>query len=741
MSLKQPKLWISKYVLFCDASCLPSHFPQQFGCASDPTTLDTRVAYDKNGRILGKRSGGVSSGDSAEYIYQSDSYKLERVEGRVSLSRDASYYGTFQYDVSGNMLEDRSKGVSLQYGPDGMPTLLRSSHRPPGAGELETLLYPFYDVSGQRVSEVAHPRLHPAFPVYFAGTAEGSEPESLYTVADVAEAWGDAHYRLNTQNLRALDSVVVYVVADDGYSYVLPDTTGYSELYQGDTVVPVAVRGVEKYSAQYDSLLALRAGRPLLARHWVRLGGVVTAERTDHYDTAGAVAETRGFAYVQGRGTPIGRYVSSGGGTYQFFVKNHLGSTVRVVNADGSYATTPVFDYQAYGEAQVVREDTLDPMGPRYTGKGLDTEVNLYYFGARWYDQELGVWVTPDPARQFLSPYSYGGNPVVYTDPDGNFLRWKINGDGVGIGFNLTPIGIPWGAGVNLGWGNGGYVGGYTEVGYAVGGDGMGLGATVETGANYGFNGSGWTEYASVTAFGSLGPIGGSASVSTSYNSTHGQWGGITAGGGVNAWGVGPNASYNFQSGDWSVGVGYGQQVGDWNGGGGVGYGSRGFTWSAGGGLRDESVHKRIEDSYNRSAAEADGQLKAGAMLASAHYEAGDMTDVYRRELGLPDSYSMTDNELDAFRHQYWSAKLTSTWGRILAQRITTAYESSTYLSNSPSQRRMDLANNSIGHASSRWRMRSSDIYPRISSNINGGNWVDIHGIHRATGASWNADY
>ena len=392
---------------------------------SDPTTLDTRVAYDKNGRILGKRSGGVSSGDSAEYIYQSNSYKLERVEGRVSLSRDASYYGTFQYDVSGNMLEDRSKGVSLEYGPDGMPTLLRSSHRPPGAGELETLLYPFYDVSGQRVSEVAHPRLHPAFPVYFAGTAEGSEPESLYTVADVAEAWGDAHYRLNTQNLRALDSVVVYVVADDGYSYALPDTTGYSELYQGDTVVPVAVRGVEKYSAQYDSLLALRAGRPLLARHWVRLGGVVTAERTDHYDSTGAVAETRGFAYVQGRGTPIGRYVSSGGGKYQFFIKNHLGSTMRVVNADGSYATSPVFDYQAYGAAQVVREDTLDPMGPRYTGKGLDTEVNLYYFGARWYDQELGVWVTPDPARQFANPYSYGGDPMNYFDPYG-LKTWSI---------------------------------------------------------------------------------------------------------------------------------------------------------------------------------------------------------------------------------------------------------------------------------------------------------------------------
>jgi hypothetical protein len=45
-------------------------FPLSFSDADD---LDTRMAYDLNGRILGKRSGGVSSADSAVYGYYDDS--------------------------------------------------------------------------------------------------------------------------------------------------------------------------------------------------------------------------------------------------------------------------------------------------------------------------------------------------------------------------------------------------------------------------------------------------------------------------------------------------------------------------------------------------------------------------------------------------------------------------------------------------------------------------------------------
>ena len=47
----------------------------------------------------------------------------------------------------------------------------------------------------------------------------------------------------------------------------------------------------------------------------------------------------------------------------------------------------------------------------------------LQYAGARFYDPELGSFLTHDARRQFASPYSYGGgDPVNWTDPDGDFF-------------------------------------------------------------------------------------------------------------------------------------------------------------------------------------------------------------------------------------------------------------------------------------------------------------------------------
>ncbi|MCB9497554.1 MAG: hypothetical protein H6686_11770, partial [Fibrobacteria bacterium] len=47
-----------------------------------------------------------------------------------------------------------------------------------------------------------------------------------------------------------------------------------------------------------------------------------------------------------------------------------------------------------------------------------------------WYDPELGLWISPDPAHEGLSPYAYvGGDPMNFIDPYG---LWKV-----GLGFTI----------------------------------------------------------------------------------------------------------------------------------------------------------------------------------------------------------------------------------------------------------------------------------------------------------------
>ena len=69
---------------------------------------------------------------------------------------------------------------------------------------------------------------------------------------------------------------------------------------------------------------------------------------------------------------------------------------------------------------------SADKVTENFTGKEKDDEIELNYFGARYLDPMLGMWISVDPARQFTSPYLYvgnGNNPINGVDPDG--MAWE----------------------------------------------------------------------------------------------------------------------------------------------------------------------------------------------------------------------------------------------------------------------------------------------------------------------------
>lgn len=72
-----------------------------------------------------------------------------------------------------------------------------------------------------------------------------------------------------------------------------------------------------------------------------------------------------------------------------------------------------------------------------YQGKELDEEnsLNYNYFDYRYYDPQLGRFISIDPGRQFTANgYSgMGNNPAMFVDPDGRFV-WVIIGIGAAMG-------------------------------------------------------------------------------------------------------------------------------------------------------------------------------------------------------------------------------------------------------------------------------------------------------------------
>ncbi len=80
------------------------------------------------------------------------------------------------------------------------------------------------------------------------------------------------------------------------------------------------------------------------------------------------------------------------------------------------------------GPVTLLGQGQANPFG--FTGHEYDSETGLYYMKGRYYDPEVGRFLTPDPAvgslarPMTLHPYIYAmANPTVYIDPDGREVR------------------------------------------------------------------------------------------------------------------------------------------------------------------------------------------------------------------------------------------------------------------------------------------------------------------------------
>ena len=79
--------------------------------------------------------------------------------------------------------------------------------------------------------------------------------------------------------------------------------------------------------------------------------------------------------------------------------------------------------YLPYGEALADEHTLTDPQPYKFSGKELDSETGLYYFGARYYNPRFGTWYGVDAlAEKYpgFSPYLYCfDKPLNFIDPDG----------------------------------------------------------------------------------------------------------------------------------------------------------------------------------------------------------------------------------------------------------------------------------------------------------------------------------
>ena len=87
--------------------------------------------------------------------------------------------------------------------------------------------------------------------------------------------------------------------------------------------------------------------------------------------------------------------------TVYYYYNDHLGSSSRISSMQGKTLTlSKLYEYDPYGKTAVENPAYGTGLDERFkfNGKEQDASTGLYYYGARYYSQELGKYITPDSA-------------------------------------------------------------------------------------------------------------------------------------------------------------------------------------------------------------------------------------------------------------------------------------------------------------------------------------------------------
>jgi RHS repeat-associated protein len=129
-----------------------------------------------------------------------------------------------------------------------------------------------------------------------------------------------------------------------------------------------------------------------------------------------------------------------------YYHNDILGSTIAITDGDGKVQEVNI--YGPFGETEFSYKATLHKIQPEkraellvdpflyssdnrymYTGQEQDEFGGLIYYNARWYDPEVGRFISEDPAAAnpndplTINRYIYcRNNPLIYVDPSGEFF-------------------------------------------------------------------------------------------------------------------------------------------------------------------------------------------------------------------------------------------------------------------------------------------------------------------------------
>ena len=105
-----------------------------------------------------------------------------------------------------------------------------------------------------------------------------------------------------------------------------------------------------------------------------------------------------------------------------YYHTDHLGSSSYITNLDGEVVQH--IEYVPFGEVFIEERNNIWNTPYLFNAKEFDEETGLYYYGARYYDPKICIWISVDLLQEKypnINSYCYAANnPIRFVDPDGH---------------------------------------------------------------------------------------------------------------------------------------------------------------------------------------------------------------------------------------------------------------------------------------------------------------------------------
>lgn len=401
---------------------------------NNSTGKKNTYTYDKNGNML---SSTFASGSTSFTVNRSVD-KNDQITKISSGNTLASFVFTEDDKLAGLKNKNETNTLYNYNGAGDLTKVLTTN----GAGtEIESFEYT-YDAKGNRISE----KSKEGTSLYTYDKSEQLTKE-VYPNGDSLEYTYDA-----VGNRLTKKSTKGSMVTTDTYTY---DAANQLTAINGTAVTHDQngnLKSDGKFTFTYDAqdrLAEVKQGTTSLGKYEYNsegirvsktVGSTVTHYTYDENDNVVMETDASGnilVSYVYDNGNrPL--TMTKGGKTYTFHT-NARGDITSVTDETGAVVAS--FDYDSWGNITSETGTFASQVPFRYAGYRYEAETKLYYLQQRYYNPELGRFLTLDPVLGdkenpiTQNGYAYAdNNPVNMVDPDG---EWAVYAIAAGLGAGL----------------------------------------------------------------------------------------------------------------------------------------------------------------------------------------------------------------------------------------------------------------------------------------------------------------